>query len=300
LGIKRAEVETEIKGASNMKHDIMELLQKTREGGSGSNVSHKIFQIFPSKTGPKRLFSNSHFETVSRWVLNLLLVQYEVNKADAVADFYNKLSAMPEAATIRGHLFKRQVLNHLRGISEERQFPIRRLTDSEEMTWYRGPVRHTDLEALSFFDEIAEAVRCGSPLHLVPLARNFPAVDSILYDPNDPDAVLTCIQITMNEAHPIAVSGLLRIQSWLDLDTPLAGLRPTTTRPWRFLFVVPSRMVSTFQSQTLKGDTDTCEWAGKVDQYVLGLKDETIFGRRSDSRVQHATTSQEGEQQVWR
>jgi hypothetical protein len=103
----------------------------------------------------------------------------------------------------------------------------------------------------------------------------------------------------MNEVHPIAVSALRRIQSWLDLGTLPVGLCPTKARPWRFLFVVPSRMVSTFQPQRSDGDTTRSEWAGKVDQYVSGLKDHTIFGRRSDLRVQRATTSQEGERQVW-
>jgi hypothetical protein len=57
-------------------------------------------------------------------------------------------------------------------------------------------------------------------------------------------------------------------------------------------------MASTYKSQNLDGDTGRGEWAGKVHQYVLGLKEETIFGR-SDSSVQRATTTlQEGEQQV--
>jgi hypothetical protein len=155
----------------------MQLLHKTREGGSGSNVSHPIFQNFTSlKTGPKQPFSNSHFETVSQWALNLLPEQYEAHKADVAAGFYYKLSAMHDAATLRGHLFERQVLNHLRGIRRERQFSMRRLTGSQQMTWYRGPVRHTDLQRSLFLDEITEVVRRRSTLHLVSLARNFLAV----------------------------------------------------------------------------------------------------------------------------
>ena len=110
-------------------------------------------------------------------------------------------------------------------------FPIRRLTDSNsnEMTWtYRGPTKRG-----TFFKEITKAVQDRKSLHLVPSARNFPAVDSILYDPN---AVLTCIQITMNKDHAMVVSGLQLIQSWLKLGTSLEGLCPKTTRPWRFLY----------------------------------------------------------------
>ena len=68
----------------------------------------------------------------------------------------------------------------------------------------------TFLQDADFIDEITKAVQNGQPLHLVPLVRNFPAVDSIVYDPNE---ALTCIQTTVSRNHPIVVSGLQRIQS---------------------------------------------------------------------------------------
>jgi hypothetical protein len=166
------------------------------------------------------------------------------------------------------------------------------LSESDQMTWtYRGPIRRCTV-----FDEFAKAVQDRKPLHFVPLSRNFPAADSILYDPDDPNAALTCIQITLNKDHAIVISGLQLIQSWFRLGTLLEDLRPKKTRPWRLLFVVPSDMESTFKLQKFEGDSAHDEWAGKVDQYVLGLKDQTLFGR--DSRVQHASTSQQGEQLV--
>jgi hypothetical protein len=167
------------------------------------------------------------------------------------------------------------------------------------MMWtYRGPNTHTFKEWTSFIDEITKAVGKGSPVHLVPSARNFAAVDSILYDPNDPKAVLTCIQITMKESHPINAKGLKCIQGSLKPGGALAGLRPTQAKWWRFIFVVPLQMASTYKSQNLDGDTGRGEWAGKVHQYVLGLEEKTIFGK-SDPSVRRATTTlQEGEQQV--
>ncbi|KAH9964024.1 hypothetical protein BJV74DRAFT_303984 [Russula compacta] len=73
---------------------------------------------------------------------------------------------------------------------------------------------------------------------------------------------------------------------------------PFETRPWRFLFVVPSNMFLTFINlQNLKGDTPTGVWATKVHQYVLGVEEQTIFGKkRSDSGVQRAITPEPGEQ----
>ncbi len=188
------------------------------------------------------------------------------------------VSAMPAAGSFRGHLFERQVLKHFSNIGA-RDFPIRGLTPrSDQTTWiYRGRIDHTIFRKSTVIDAIMKAVENKQPLHLVPSVPNFPAVNSILYDPNDPDAVLTCIQITINVDHDIVVSGLQDIQSWLKRGTSLSDLRPTRSRRWRFLFVVPSDMASTFKVQSLYGDTGKGEWAKKVDQYVLGLEERNIF-----------------------
>jgi len=50
----------------------------------------------------------------------------------------------------------------------------------------------------------------------------------------------------------------------------------------------PLGMVSTFKSQKLDVDTVKGAWRRKVNQYVLGLEEQTIFGRRSDSSAQRA------------
>jgi hypothetical protein len=40
---------------------------------------------------------------------------------------------------------------------------------------------------------------------------------------------------------------------------------------WRFIFIVPPDEETNFGRQKFEGDTDNGEWAGKVDEYVLGL-----------------------------
>jgi len=62
----------------------------------------------------------------------------------------------------------------------------------------------------------------------------------------------------------------------------------------------PLRMVSTYKSQKLDGDTVKGAWRRKVNQYVLGLEEQTIFGRRSDSSAQRAIILQQGERQQHR
>jgi len=75
--------------------------------------------------------------------------------------------------------------------------------------------------------------------------------------------------------------GLQHIQSWLKVGSPLKDLRPSKKKPWRLLFVVP--MGLTFGKQTYKGkdDAESAEWAGKVHQCVLGLKEETMYKTRN-------------------
>jgi hypothetical protein len=304
LGIMKSFVVSAI-GEAATNINFVQLFRGTRSGAL--DVSHRIFQIFPSNG--KRLLSGCQFEPVSRWALDLLLRRYEVRKSDAAADFYYSMSGMSDAASLQGHLFERQVLNHLGDITSipaESTFVIRGLTDSILTKWTgwtgfnrtkwtcRGAIRHITFDESTIFNELTEAVRNRMPVRLVPSARNFVAVDSILYDPDDPNAVLTCIQITMNMKHPIAVSGLKLIQRWLKRGSSLDGLRPQKTWPWRFLFVVPSDDPSQFKSQRFIGDTRTGEWAGKVHQYVLGMREQTIFGRSSDSIVRHASTSKQG------
>jgi len=59
---------------------------------------------------------------------------------------------------------------------------------------------------------------------------------------------------------------LSRVSSASDVQDSAVQKKKT----WRFIFIVPSNVVSTFKRQQSKGDTDNNEWAGKVKQYVLG------------------------------
>jgi hypothetical protein len=181
-------------------------------------------------------------------------------------------------------------------IDTDRGLSMRGLSSSGHSTWtYRGPIGRVTFQEPAVIDTIKNAVESSTPVHLVPSAPNFPAVDSIVYQPNE---ALTCIQITTSSDHPISVPGLKRIQGWLKRGTAPAGLRPNRTRPWRFLFIAPPNMASTFTLQELKDDSLNGEWVGNVDQYVLGLEEQTVFGIRSASSIQRAITSEQVEQQV--
>ena len=95
----------------------------------------------------------------------------------------------------------------------------------------------------------------------------------LLYSPGD---VLTVIHATVETEHPVAVVGLERIQSILsNFQSSIAD------NNWRLIFVVPEQIASTFQIQKLEGDTDSNEWFKKVDQYILGINEDTLWGRTS-------------------
>ena len=166
-------------------------------------------------------------------------------------------------------MFERLLLNRIDAGGFN--FPIRGLTLPEEITWTcrRRPIpRSKFLQESDFIEQITKAIQKNEELHLVPSAPNFEAVDSILYVPNE---VLTCIQATVSSKdHGIHVPGLWCIQRWLG-RCPLAHLRPSADRPWRFIFIVPPDKASTFEFQRFERDTAQGEWAGKVHQYVLGL-----------------------------
>jgi hypothetical protein len=258
-------VMSRIRGFAAKEDSIWELPHFPQEGDS--DVSHSIVEISPQTES--RFFSQCNVGAVSRWALDLFLKAFETQQADAVTAFYHYISGMSDAASLRGHLFERQVLNHLDGIKTEHNLPIRGLSSPEQMTWsYRGPIPCFNfLRDSDFIEEITKAVQNKKPLHLVPSALDFPAVGSIFYHPNE---VLTCIQTTIRSEHSILVSGLQRIQSWIEPHTSLAGLHPSKERPWRFIFIVPSDEAS-FELQQFRGDDAQGEWAGKVHQYVLGL-----------------------------
>ena len=175
-------------------NDFVDLFRGTRSGII--DVSHEIFQISPNAD---RLLSNCRFEAVSRWAFDLLLEHYEERKSNAAATFYFTISGLPEAATLKGLLFERQVLRHLFGT--DYKYQIRGLLpDSHNMTLEgHDAIRRFIFEDSTVFKELDQAVNNSEPVHLLPSSRNFPAVDSILYNPNDGSAVLTCIQVTVKE-----------------------------------------------------------------------------------------------------
>jgi len=239
-------------------------------------VSHSIFELAPSDG--MRSLGGAQIGAVSPWALDMLLKEYETRQENAAADFYISISGMASAGSLRGRLMERQVLKYFDTLHGPHDFYIRSLANSTISKWtYPGPAERVTFQSRSFTHTLNSAVEAKQPQHLVPSDPNFPAVDSILYDPA---GVLVCIQITIQDKHPVAVLGLRRIQGWLKYKTPLANLRPSTSgKHWPLIFVAPDTVAPAFRLQDFEGDTDKYEWAKKVDQYVLGIKEDVLWGK---------------------
>ena len=255
--------------------NILNLLHETY---TSSDLSHSIFELSPSTENELRLLLGARVGTVSMWALDLLLKKYETHQADAAVEFFNSINGTPCAGSLRGRIMERQVLKYFNSLKGPQIFQLRSLADSSITQWkYPGPARCVTFQSQTFTTSLQSAVDTRVPIHLVPLDPNFPAVDSILYDP---DEVLTGIQVTIRDEHPVAVSGLKRVQGWLKLKSPLAHLRPSTTGShWRLIFVVPATVATTFKRQVFEQDNAGNEWYGKVDQYVLSISDDKLWGR---------------------
>lgn len=267
LDFMKANVTEKINAIDTVTTSLRQLMDRS----IAKSFSHEVNEIFPSKESRH----TTRVQAVSQWALEQLLEQYQHSQADAAAAFYNMAAGVSFAGPLRGDMFQLQVLKYFDLIKHPKTFDIRHLSTSELSEWtYPGPARRLAVLSQTFpTATLKKVVENKEPRHIVPLIPNSAAVDSIRYDP---DSVLTSFQITINVKHPVAVSGLKRIQQSLKRNSGLAGLRPSIHcgRHWRLIFVVPEDLATDFQ---FEGDATTGEWAAKVDQYVLGLPVDEVF-----------------------
>lgn len=256
---------------------IVEISTVFVETYSSSGLSHSIFQLSPEDD--MRILSSARVEAVSKWALDLLLKQYESRQSSATFNFYQYIKGIRSASALRGNIMERQVLNYFDTLEGPQCFEIRSLADSTISNWTYPRAKRATFQTSSFTPLLSSAVSSRHSLHLVPQDPDFPAINSVLYDPSS-SSPLTGIQVTIKDECPVVVSGLKRIQRWLKQGSPLAHLRPSiSTKHWSLVFVVPEAGAASFKQQTMEGDTSSNEWAKKVDQYVLGLREDTLWRR---------------------
>lgn len=267
-------IQIEIEGCS-AKMCLEDFWRETR---STKSISHSVFQLSPSINDDERLLDDARILPVSTWALTALLNIYKKHQANASYEFYKLLKGSQGTGPLRGAMFEVQVLEYLAALKGQEQFAIRRLSNSDTDQWtYPGPTTSSFSHSSTFTQSLRDAVTQKISLLLVP-QPNFAAVDAILYTPGD---VLTGIQVTVNTVHTVAVVGLQCIQGWLKQKSILDKLRPSVRGDhWRLIFVVPEDRAFDFEIQTFEGNGSD-GWLKKVDQWVLGMNEDTIWGRAS-------------------
>jgi hypothetical protein len=232
-----------------------------------------------SPANDRRLFGEALVGAVSQWALNLLMEAYEERRLDAAAEFYDSIANNPKAGSLRGRMWERQVLKYLDSLKKPHVFSIRSLDDPSITKWvYPGPAKRVVFQTSTLTQSLRSE---DQPIYLVPKDPNYPALDSLVYGPDG----LTLNQATVCMNHPVAVVGLKRVQGCLKLNTPLARFRPSKDNHWTLRFIVPDSIADSFTKQPFEGDTAKGEWASKVDQYVLGLREATVWGRTQTRNV---------------
>lgn len=221
-----------------------------------------VFHLFPKND--MRLYDEAEVAAVSPWALDVLLNAYEGRQAGVTFQFYKWVVTYPYAATLQDQIFQRQVVRYFDSLEGAKQFTVRSLVDSTTSQWmYPGPTEVSSLQSFTATWLLHDAVTHKTPLYL------------ILYNPGQG---LTGIQFATQTEHPVAVVGLERVQAWLKRSAAPLDLQPSISgNHWRLIFVVPDNIATRFTTQSFIGDTDTQEWSQKADQYVLGVKEETIW-----------------------
>jgi len=270
----------EIRKAINEVDDVYETLQ----GVHGDRpVSHKIFEIYPRQD--TRKFQLCLVRPVSQWAFNELMGTLEQRDAAAAHKFYKQIQCTSDAAAVRGRLWERQVHKYFRSLRDPTAFTICSLDNrTNSMTIEFSPATlHRDIGPIQTFEgELTSSIRGGKSCYLKPISKNFASIDAVLYEHGVVRPGLQPFlgaQMTDAATHPTSIKGLALIQKSLKLNVPeLKALRPSSTKKWILLFIVPESMEASFVRQNFKDpEGGGSHWASKTAQYVLGLSPEQIW-----------------------
>jgi hypothetical protein len=253
-------------------------LDQIIEGAFSNNeYSHFIFQLQPPDKDRLRLFDMAVVSASSDYILDTVLAMYERRDLAGARQFYEYTKTSPAAASLRGKVWERRVHAYLSSFGSNHLFSIRSLRPpGAEHQWaYPGG----SSTWFASYREISQLVletkegQCGG--YFMPLATNFPSIDSLVYQPDQ----LICIQITHRDTHSINTIGLKKVLRELKPRGPLKHLRPTVRAAWQFIFIVPSELASAFTIQQIEGEGAN-HWGKWIHQYVLGLSSDDLYSRQ--------------------
>jgi hypothetical protein len=254
------------------------------------NTSHTLFEL--SCTNPQRLFTTATYNAASTWVLDELLLAYEARMADAAWEFYNVAEGTRDGASLLGRIWERQVHNFIHSRMTPYTVTLISLEDQPtvtpvESTWeIPVGVPRCNFDFQSFLGFLDAAIAEKTPSYLVPLDPNFPTIDSAFYKPDEP---FRGLQVTKRLRHPAKTAGLKQIQKWMKRKSLASHIRPSESKPWDLIFVVPNGTELAFSKQPLIGsEVDIKVWAKKIKQFVMGLPKDVVLKTPSPQRIDRA------------
>ncbi|KAF8273633.1 hypothetical protein EI94DRAFT_1913870 [Lactarius quietus] len=244
---------------------------------------HKVFEIYPHPDSNR--FSGCLVRPVSQWAFDELFQELEVRNAHAARTFYNQIQATPNAATLRGMLWERQVHKYFRSLQPKTEtftFQANSLDNRNDKRLIKlsDATVHKDFGPIQDFrGYLKSSVVNRTSCYLKPIAGNFASVDAVLYDAVAGD--LLGLQMTESLHHPISITGLAAIQTELTPgDRTLKDLRPTVCKKWNIIFVVPKPMGASYPKQGFKEKgkpVKKTSWQSKTKQYVLELDKKVVW-----------------------
>ena len=128
---------------------------------------------------------------------------------------------------------------------------------------------------------LTKFVKNQQSCYLKPLSPIYPTFDAFLYQhtmTRSEYQPFMGLQVTNAASHPIGIKGLEATQKSLKKQIPeLNSLRPSTSKKWIILFVVPEPMAVSFQKQLITDAAKVGHWYAKTAQYVLGLPEQEVL-----------------------
>ena len=273
--------ESEIKAAILGIKDVAEALDRVH-GKDDTIIPHRVFEIYPASDS--RYWEVCKIRTVSQWAFDQLATEMESRDEHAITRLYKQIQGTTDAAAFRGRLWERQVHKFFRSIRTPRQFQIRSLIDrSRSLTIEFSPntLHETFARTQYLAGLLTSAIEKGSSSYLKPNPKNFATFDAFLYQHGFDSSYgefqpLLGVQITDGTDHSIALTGLKTAQTACKRNIPhLNGLRPSASKKWIVLFVVPAFLGASFKLQRIEPPSGA--WESKTVQYILELPEHEVF-----------------------
>jgi hypothetical protein len=256
-------VEQEISSLPTSSHFIWSM----HSVRSGSRIVPNLFQIY---SDDDHLFSNCLVCPVTDMALSNYLSKYKTKLLAGPHKLYKFLEREPKLSYTNKYIFQWACDEFFRSLEECRSFPVRSLDDPRKSITWQYPDNHAGYSK-SHLSELQTQIEGGTPGHVIHPYTTFPTFNYMVYTPDG----FEFVQMTTGVDYAGSTTGFERVQRWLDrIGENSQHLQPSTTRRWKFIFVVPEEIAPSFTKWTF-GDG----WDEKVAQYVLGLSQRQIWGR---------------------